>query len=54
MPERDLLMIPAPTNVDPGVLRSMARATLAHVSSDFANILKYTIVSRGGEPNINL
>ena len=47
LPERDLLMIPGPTNVDPSVLRSMSRQTLSHVSSDFANILKETIRDLG-------
>jgi len=43
--ERDLLMIPGPTNVDPRVLRSMARPTLAHTSGAFATILKETLSS---------
>ena len=47
MPERDLLMIPGPTNVDPMVLRSMARGTLSHVSSEFVNILKEVIGNLG-------
>jgi alanine-glyoxylate transaminase/serine-glyoxylate transaminase/serine-pyruvate transaminase len=40
MGERDLLMIPGPTNVAPTVLGAMARPTLSHVSGSFANILK--------------
>jgi len=36
-------MIPGPTNVDPSVLRSMARPTLSHTSGAFANILKETL-----------
>lgn len=43
MDERDLLMIPGPTNVDPVVLRSMSRATLSHVSDAFATIFKETV-----------
>jgi alanine-glyoxylate transaminase / serine-glyoxylate transaminase / serine-pyruvate transaminase len=41
--ERDLLMIPGPTNVDPRVLRSMARPTLSHTSGTFAAIFKETL-----------
>jgi len=40
MHERDLLMIPGPTNIAPTVLGAMARPTLSHVSGSFANILK--------------
>jgi alanine-glyoxylate transaminase/serine-glyoxylate transaminase/serine-pyruvate transaminase len=47
MSERDLLMIPGPTNVDPMVLRSMARGTLSHVSSGFVNIMKDVIGNLG-------
>jgi len=36
-------MIPGPTNVDPMVLRSMGRPTLAHTSNSFAAILKETL-----------
>lgn len=43
MNERDLLMIPGPTNVDPIVLRSMARPTISHTSVTFASIFKETI-----------
>jgi alanine-glyoxylate transaminase/serine-glyoxylate transaminase/serine-pyruvate transaminase len=43
MGERDLLMIPGPTNVAPTVLAAMARPTLSHVSGSFANILKETL-----------
>jgi len=43
MSERDLVMIPGPTNVDPKVLRSMARPTLAHTSGAFATIFKETL-----------
>ena len=42
MTDRDLLMIPGPTNVDPAVLRSMSRPTTSHVSVSFANIFKET------------
>ena len=47
MNERDLLMIPGPTNVDPIVLRSMARPTISHTSASFANISKETMVDLG-------
>ena len=47
MNERDLLMIPGPTNVDPSVLRSMARPTASHTSTSFANISKETMVDLG-------
>jgi alanine-glyoxylate transaminase/serine-glyoxylate transaminase/serine-pyruvate transaminase len=43
MDERELLMIPGPTNVDPAVLRSLSQPTLSHVSGAFANILKETV-----------
>ena len=43
MSERNLLMIPGPTNVDPVVLRSLARPTLSHVSTTFASLLKETV-----------
>jgi len=38
--ERDLLMIPGPTNVDPIVLRALSRPTVSHVSSSFASTFK--------------
>lgn len=38
-------MIPGPTNVDPVVLRSLAKPTLSHVSPAFANIFKETLVN---------
>jgi aspartate aminotransferase-like enzyme len=47
MNERDILMIPGPTNVDPIILRSMARPTVSHTSADFANILKETLTDLG-------
>lgn len=43
MSERNLVMIPGPTNVDPTVLRSMAKPTLSHVSDTFVNITKETL-----------
>jgi len=45
MDERELLMIPGPTNVDPAVLRSLSQPNLSHVSGAFANILKETVGS---------
>ena len=47
MGERDLVMIPGPTNVDPKVLRSMARPTLSHTSGAFATIFKETLADLG-------
>ena len=44
MTERELVMIPGPTNVDPQVLRSLARPTLAHTSGTFASIFRETLV----------
>ena len=43
MSERNLVMIPGPTNVDPAVLRSMARPTASHVSDNFVDITKETL-----------
>jgi len=43
MSERNLVMIPGPTNVDPTVLRSMAKPTVSHVSDTFVNITKETL-----------
>jgi aspartate aminotransferase-like enzyme len=40
MYERELLMIPGPTNVDPRVLRAMCRPPLSHTSPEFASIFK--------------
>jgi aspartate aminotransferase-like enzyme len=40
MYERELLMIPGPTNVDPRVLCAMCRPPLSHTSSEFASIFK--------------
>jgi len=47
MGERDLLMIPGPTNVDPRVLRSMARPTISHTSATFATVFKETVADLG-------
>jgi aspartate aminotransferase-like enzyme len=47
MDERDLLMIPGPTNVAPSVLGAMARPTLSHVSGSFANVLRQTLADLG-------
>jgi len=43
MDERDLLMIPGPTNIAPIVLSAMAQPTLSHVSESFGVILKQTL-----------
>jgi len=47
MGDRDLVMIPGPTNVDPKVLLSMARPTLAHTSGAFASIFRETLADLG-------
>ncbi|MEM0357109.1 MAG: alanine--glyoxylate aminotransferase family protein [Candidatus Bathyarchaeia archaeon] len=41
--ERELLMIPGPTNVDPRVLRAMCKPPLSHTSLEFASIFKEAI-----------
>jgi len=38
--ERNLVMIPGPTNVDPSVLRALAKPTTSHVSPSFVVIFK--------------
>lgn len=43
MTERELLMIPGPTNVDPAVLRALSKPTLSHTSSEFAEIFKESL-----------
>ena len=43
MSERELLMIPGPTNVDSSVLRALSKPTLSHVSSEFAAIFKQSL-----------
>jgi len=43
MIERELLMIPGPTNVDPSVLRALGKPTLSHTSSEFVNIFAETL-----------
>jgi aspartate aminotransferase-like enzyme len=40
MQERELLMIPGPTNVDPSVLRALSKPPLSHTSQEFADIFK--------------
>lgn len=40
MNERELLMIPGPTNVDPTVLRALSKPTLSHTTLEFVNIFK--------------
>ncbi|MGQ9726330.1 MAG: hypothetical protein ACUVQL_04285, partial [Candidatus Bathycorpusculaceae bacterium] len=40
MSERELLMIPGPTNVDPAVLRALSKPTLSHTSPEFVEIFK--------------
>jgi len=47
MDERSLLMIPGPTNVAPSVLSSLARPTVSHVSTEFADILQQTLAYLG-------
>jgi aspartate aminotransferase-like enzyme len=43
MSERELLMIPGPTNVDPAVLRALSKPTLSHTSSEFVKIFKESL-----------
>ncbi|MGB9684192.1 MAG: pyridoxal-phosphate-dependent aminotransferase family protein [Candidatus Bathyarchaeales archaeon] len=38
--EREILMIPGPTNVDPKVLRALSKPTTSHTSQEFATIFK--------------
>lgn len=38
--EREILMIPGPTNVDRKVLRALSKPTISHTSQEFANIFK--------------
>lgn len=45
MPERDLLMIPGPIDVDPPVLRALSRPPLAHTSPEFIEIFGSTITA---------
>jgi len=40
MSERELLMIPGPTNVDPAVLRALSKPTLSHTDPEFIKIFK--------------
>jgi alanine-glyoxylate transaminase/serine-glyoxylate transaminase/serine-pyruvate transaminase len=47
MSERDLLMIPGPTNVDPIVLRSMTRPTMSHTGPTFAKMFKEVLEDLG-------
>jgi len=41
--ERNLVMIPGPTNVDPSVLRALAKPTTSHVSPSFVATFKRTL-----------
>lgn len=43
MNERELLMIPGPTNVDPVVLRALSRPTMSHTSPEFARIFRQAL-----------
>ena len=43
MSERELLMIPGPTNVDAAVLRALSKPTLPHESLEFVAIFKETL-----------
>ncbi|MEM3703065.1 MAG: alanine--glyoxylate aminotransferase family protein [Candidatus Bathyarchaeia archaeon] len=40
MSERELLMIPGPSNVDPRVLRALSKPPISHTSPEFASIFK--------------
>ena len=41
--ERSLVMIPGPTNVDPSVLRALAKPTTSHVSPSFTTTFKQAL-----------
>jgi aspartate aminotransferase-like enzyme len=43
MSERELLMIPGPTNVDPTVLRALSKPTLSHTSPEFVKVFKESL-----------
>ena len=43
MSERELLMIPGPTNIDPKVLRALSKPPLSHTSPEFVKIFKETL-----------
>jgi len=43
MGERELLMIPGPTNVDPAVLRALSKPTLSHTDPEFVKIFKESL-----------
>jgi len=43
--ERELLMIPGPTNVAPSVLRAVCKPPLSHTSQEFASIFKEALNS---------
>ena len=43
MSERELLMIPGPTNVGPVVLRALSKPTLSHTSPEFVKIFKESL-----------
>ena len=43
--ERNLVMIPGPTNVDPSVLRALAKPTTSHVSPSFVATFKRALES---------
>jgi alanine-glyoxylate transaminase/serine-glyoxylate transaminase/serine-pyruvate transaminase len=45
MSERELLMIPGPTNVDPAVLRALSKPTQSHTSSEFVKIFKESLAN---------
>jgi alanine-glyoxylate transaminase/serine-glyoxylate transaminase/serine-pyruvate transaminase len=43
MSERELLMIPGPTNVDPAVLRALSKPTTSHGNPEFIKTFKATL-----------
>lgn len=43
MSERELLMIPGPTNVDSSVFRALSKPTLSHVSPKFVQIFRQSL-----------
>jgi aspartate aminotransferase-like enzyme len=45
MDERELLMIPGPTNIHPAVLRALSRPTLSHTGADFVEIFRESLLN---------
>ncbi|MCJ7771293.1 hypothetical protein MUP37_06960, partial [Candidatus Bathyarchaeota archaeon] len=43
MSERELLMIPGPTNIDPSVMRAMMKTTESHMGEPFGTTYRRTL-----------